>query len=148
MIILNTDALSHLQKNDPVGLLIAGKLNTSPDRDIQITAVTAYEMVSGAVALIDRRKKERRDLGPAFHLLRDLIEYLGTWRGLILPFDAASEQIHGRFPARLRQELKDDARIAAIAMAHGATVWTCNVADYAKMPGLTVVRAETGSRVP
>lgn len=148
MIVLDTDALGHLQKNDPVGVVIAGELDASPDRDIRITAITAYEMLSGAVALIDRRKEERRDLGPAFRLLQDLVEYLGSWRGLILSFDAASEQIHGGFPPRLRQELKDDARIAATALAHGATVWTCNVADHARVPGLAVVRAETGSRVP
>jgi predicted nucleic acid-binding protein len=148
VIILDTDALSHLHKNDPVGILILGRLDASPDRDIRITAITAYEMTGGATALIERRKKERRDLIPAFHLLQDLVEYLGTWRGLILPYEVTSEQIHASFPARLRQELKDDARIAAIALAHGATVWTCNVTDYTKVPGLIVVRAETGSRVP
>jgi hypothetical protein len=105
-------------------------------------------MLGGAVALIDRRKQGRKDLGPAFHLLQDLIEYLGAWRGLILPYEATSEQIHASLPARLRQELKDDARIAAIALAHGAVVWTCNVADYARVPGLIVVRAETGLTVP
>ena len=147
MIILDTDALGHLQKNDPVGLLVAGHLDAYPDRDVRITAVSAYEMMSGAVALIDRRKRGRGDLGPAFHLLKDLIEFLGSWRGLILPFDAASARIHGAFPARVRQELKDDARIAAIALAHGAIVWTCNVADYTRVPGLAVVRAETGAKV-
>jgi predicted nucleic acid-binding protein len=148
VIILDTDALGHLQKNDPVGTVITGRLEASPDRDVRITAVTAYEMLSGAVALIDRRKKQRGDLVPALLLLQDLIEYLGTWRGLILPYDAASEQIYTRLPARLRQELKDDARIAAIALTHGAIVWTCNVADHMRVPGLIVVRAETGFRVP
>jgi tRNA(fMet)-specific endonuclease VapC len=148
VIILDTDALGHLHKNDPVGILILGRLDASADRDIRITAISAYEMVGGAAALINRRNQERRDLIPAFHLLQDLVEYLATWRGLILPYETATEQIHGRFPARLRQELKDDARIAAIALAHNAVVWTCNVTDYAKVPGLTVVRAETGSKVP
>jgi tRNA(fMet)-specific endonuclease VapC len=147
VIILDTDALSHLQKGDPAGLSIASRLGASPDRDVRITAVSAYEMLGGAIALIDRRKKERRDLVTAFHLIQDLVEYLGSWRGLILPYDAEAEQIHQGFPARLRQELKDDARIAAIALARGAVVWTCNVADHARVPGLGVVRAETGSRI-
>ena len=90
-------------QDDPVGLLIADRLDASPDRMVRITAVSAYEMVGGAVALIDRRKRERRELDSAFHLLRDLIEYLGTWRGLILPYDAASERIRGGFPARPRR---------------------------------------------
>jgi predicted nucleic acid-binding protein len=105
-------------------------------------------MLSGASALIGRREKERRDLIPAFRLLQEIVEYLGAWKGLILPYDAASERLHASFSARLRQELKDDARIGAIALASGAAVWTCNVTDFAKLPGLTVVRAETGSSFP
>ena len=147
MIVLDTDALGHIQKKDHVGVLIEARLDASPDRDVRITAVTAYEMMSGAVALIDRRKKERRDLIPAFHLLQDLVEYLGRWQGLILPYDGAAEQLHRSLPARLRQELKDDARIAAVAMAHDAAVWTCNDADYVMVPSLVVVRAETGLKV-
>ena len=100
MIILDTDALGHVQKKDPVGLLIESGLDASPDPDIRITAVTAYEMMGGAVALIDRRKKERRDPIPAFHLLQDLVEYLGRWRGRILPYETAAEQIYQSFPAQ------------------------------------------------
>jgi predicted nucleic acid-binding protein len=62
VIILDTDALGHIQKKDPVGILIVDALDTSPDRDIRITAVTAYEMLEGASAQINRLKKERRDL--------------------------------------------------------------------------------------
>jgi hypothetical protein len=43
VIVLDTDALSHLQKNDPVGMMILDRLDASPDRDIRITAITAYE---------------------------------------------------------------------------------------------------------
>ena len=128
--------------------MIRAQLEVSADRVLRITAVTAYEMVGGASDLIDRRKKERRDVIPAFHLLQDLVEYLGLWRGLILPYEARAEVIYRGFAARLRQELKDDARIAAIALAQGAAVWTCNAGDYARVPGLTVVRAETAARVP
>lgn len=77
-----------------------------------------------------------------------MVEYLGLWRGLILPYEAQAEGIYRGFSARLRQKLKDDARIAAIALAQGAAVWTCNTADYTQVPGLTVVQAEIGTRVP
>jgi predicted nucleic acid-binding protein len=147
VILLDTDALGHLQKGDRVGVMIQAQLDASADRDLRITAVTAYEMVGGAVDLIDRRKKERRDVIPAFHLLQDLVEYLGLWRGRFLPYEARAEVIYRGFPARLRQELKDDARIAAIALEQGAAVWACNAGDYAQVPGLTVVRAETGAKV-
>jgi predicted nucleic acid-binding protein len=70
VIILDTDALGHIQKRDPVGVRIEAGLDDCPDRDVRITAVTAYEMLGGAVALIDRRKRELRDLIPAFYLVR------------------------------------------------------------------------------
>ena len=148
MIILDTDALSHMQKRDPVGVLIAARLDASSDRDVRITSVTAYEIMRGAVALINRHKKERRNLIPAFRLLQELVEYLGRWQELILPYEAAAEQIVPGFPARLRQELKDDAQIAAIALAYDAAVWTCNVDDYSRVPSLTVHRADTELSVP
>ena len=124
MIILDTDALGHLQKGDLVGVMIQAQLDASADRDLRITAVTAYEMAGGAVDLIDRRKKDRRDVMPAFHLLQDLVEYLGLWRGRILPYETRAESIYQGFPARLRQRLNDDARIAAIALVQ-ATMRRC-----------------------
>ena len=147
MIVLDTDALGHLQKSDRVGALIQTHLDDSPDRDFRITVISTYEMLGGALALIDQWKSHHGNLIPAFSLLQDLVDYLGRWRGLILPWDAAGQQIYQAFQPRLRQGLKDDARIAAIAIESDAAVWTCNVADYARVPGLTVVRAETGARV-
>jgi predicted nucleic acid-binding protein len=66
----------------------------------------------------------------------------------ILPYEAMADQIYKALPARLRQELKDDARIAAIALVQGAAIWTCNVTDYIKVPGITVFWTETGLRFP
>jgi hypothetical protein len=43
--------------------------------------------------------------------------------------------------------LKEDARIAAVALSHDAVVWTCNRADYVRVPGLTVFDARTGLKV-
>jgi hypothetical protein len=104
-------------------------------------------MMRVAVSLIDRRKRERRDPIPAFHLFHELVEYLGRWQGLILPYESAAEHILRSLPSRSRQELKDDARIAAIALAYNSAVWTCNVTDFLKVPGLAVFRAETGVKV-
>jgi hypothetical protein len=56
-----------------------------------------------------------------------LFEYLGRWRGRVHTYDAASERVYEGFTPRLTQELKDDARIAAIAISRGAAVWKCNM---------------------
>ncbi len=147
MNLLDTDVLSHVQKKDPVGDSIAAAIAACCDPDFRITTVNAYEMVNGAIGLIHELRKRHKDLIPGFQLFQDLLDYLGLWVGRILAYDDAAEQIYRGFPSRLRQELGNDARIAAIALTHGAAVWTCNVSDYMRVPGLAVYAAETGLRV-
>jgi predicted nucleic acid-binding protein len=146
--LLDTDALSHLQKNDSVGAAIAIRLGAFPDPDFRITTINTYEMVGGACDLIHELRKRHKSLIPGFRLLQELLDYLGAWQGRTLPYDGAADRVYQTFPAQLRQGLRNDARIAAIALAHGAAVWTCNVDDYKQVPGLTVYAAETGMRVP
>ncbi len=147
MNLLDTDALSHLQKSDSVGVAIARRLAASTDPDFRITTVTAYEMLGGAVDLIRALRKNRRALIPGFKLFEELLDYLIHWRGQILPYDDAADQVHRSPSPRTRQELGNDAPIAAIALHHGAAVWTCNVVDYKRVSGLTVYSAESGMRV-
>ena len=146
MNLLDTDALSHLQKNDPVGAAIAARLAASPDPVFRITTVNAYEVLGGACDLIQELRKKHKDLIPGFRLLQELFDYLGAWPGRILPYDDAADRVYRGLPPRLRQELGNDARIAAIALTHGAAVWTCNVDDYKRVTGLTVFAADTGVR--
>jgi hypothetical protein len=109
-----------------------------------ITAVRAIEKIPGAVELYEKLQKRRRDLIPGFNLVKEVVEYLGRWQGRVLPYDTHADQIYQGFTPRLRQELGNDARIAAIARAQGAGVWTLNVGDFKKVPGLVVVEADTG----
>jgi predicted nucleic acid-binding protein len=145
--LLDTDALSHLQKSDSVGLALASRLAASADPDFRITTVSAYEMLGGAIDLIRQLRKKHRDLVPGFRLLYELLDYLRGWQGRVIQYDAEGDRIYRGIPSALRQQLGNDARIAAIALAHGAAVWTCNVADYRQVPSLTVYAAVTGMPV-
>jgi predicted nucleic acid-binding protein len=145
--LLDTDVLSHLQKNDSVGASIAARLSASPDRNPRITTVSAYEMLGGAIDLIRDLRRKHKDLIPGFDLLQELFDYLGSWQGRILPYDHIADRLHQGLPPRIRQGLGNDARIAAVALVYGAAVWTCNVDDFKRVPGLIVYRAETGVRI-
>jgi predicted nucleic acid-binding protein len=134
-------------KKDSIGTAIEAQMRASLDAEFRITSISAFEMVDGALALYNKLRKQRKDLIPGFKLIQEVVEYLGDWRGKIHPYNATSEQTYRGLAPRLRQELGDDARIAAIALAHGAAVWTCNVDDFKRVPGLVVYRAETGLRV-
>jgi tRNA(fMet)-specific endonuclease VapC len=62
-----------------------------------------------------------------------------------LPFDAAAARAFGAVAAGLRRAGRKpaarayDAMIAAIAIANGLPVYTCNPQDFAAIDGLTVV---------
>lgn len=143
MNILDTDALSHHMKSNVIGLAIGSHIAASQP-DFRITAVSAFELVDGALQLHERLKRQRRELIPGFNLIQEVVEYLGGWRGRVLPYDADAEEIYRGSPPRLRQELGDDARIAAIALSRGAAVWTCNIGDFKRVPNLVVVQTDTG----
>ena len=147
MNILDTDALSHHMKSNAIGQAIGAHIAAS-ESDFKITAVSAFEMVDGALELYERLRKQRRELIPGFNLIQEVVEYLGGWRGRILPYDADDDQIYRAFSPRIRQEMQEDARIAAIALVQDAAVWTCNVRDFKRIPDLVVVQAETGVEVP
>jgi len=144
--VLDTDALSHHMKMNSIGRAIETQI-AACEPDFVITAVSAFEMVAGAVELCEKLRKRRRDLIPGFNLVKEFVEYLGRWQGRVLPYDTDAEQIYQGFTPRLRQELGYDARIAAIARAQGAGVWTLNIGDFKKVPVLVVVAADTGKVV-
>ena len=128
---MDTDVLSHLQKRDHDGAAIADHPRASADPDFRITTVNAYEMLRGAFDLLHELRKKQKDLTPGFQLVQELFDYLVAWRGLILPYDDAADRAYRGLAARIRQEPGNDARIAAIALANGAAVWTCNVRLHA-----------------
>lgn len=143
MNILDTDALSHHMKSNAIGQAIEAQIAAS-QTDFRVTAVSAFELVDGALQLHERLRKQRRELIPGFNLIQEVVEYLGGWRGQILPYDTEAEEIYRQFSPGLRQELGDDARIAAVALSRGAAVWTCNIGDFKRVPNLVVVQANTG----
>jgi predicted nucleic acid-binding protein len=141
--ILDTDALSHHMKMNSMGRAIEVQIAAS-EPDFVITAVSAFETIAGAAELYEKLQKRRRDLIAGFNLVKEVVKYLGRWRGRILPYDTYADQIYLGFTPRLRQELGNDARIAAIARAQGAGLWTLNVHDFKQVSGLVVVEADTG----
>lgn len=147
MIILDTDALSHHMKMNPIGSAIETRMKNSLDQNFRITSISVFEMTDGALALYKDLRKKRKDLIPGFNLIQEVVEYLALWRSRIRPYDHASDQIFKSFAPRLRQELGDDARIASVALVEGAEVWTCNSGDFKRVPGLIVYNAETGLRL-
>jgi tRNA(fMet)-specific endonuclease VapC len=101
--------------------------------------ISPYEQLREKLAKIHATSTRPEEQVREFDLLAGLLDYYATWRGRILPFDAAAAAILGRFPPKLiRQIGARDSRIAAIALANDATLLSANLRDFQQVPGLRV----------
>lgn len=132
MLVLDTDHLSELEVRSPAGLRLLRRLEQSRE-DAVITAVTCEEQLRGWLAEIHRQKRPRDQITAYARLIRT-IETLARWT--ILPLDDESS---AAFDSLTKQRVRigtNDLKIAAITLAHDATLLTRNTRDFAKVPGL------------
>lgn len=137
MLVLDTQHVSQLQR---LGSLdqrkLSAKLNMS-GRVAAITIVTPLEQFRGVLGRIHHATGA--DRLTAFAVLESLLAYYGRWDGPLLGYDDRASNCFARFsPPLIRRIGSMDAMIAAIALAHNATVLTANLADFRQVPGLVV----------
>lgn len=100
-----------------------------------ITAVTLAELSVGPLVARNEVERARRQA----HLQQAEQAFNP------LPFDADAARVYGSVAASLRQDghkakaRGKDAMIAAIALAHGLPIYTCNPDDFSGIEGLEVV---------
>jgi tRNA(fMet)-specific endonuclease VapC len=122
---------------DTSTLILLGRIDdttTLPEEPV-ITAITLAELSVGPlVARTDDERAARQA-----HLQQAEVDFDP------IPFDAAAARSFGRVAASLRSSGRKpaarayDAMFAAIALAHGLPVHTCNPDDFSGINGLTVV---------
>jgi tRNA(fMet)-specific endonuclease VapC len=136
MILLDTDHLTVLKyPNTNRYALLTERMASSADSDFATTIVNAEEQLRGWLAEIHRSRAIDKQVESYDHLLR-LIVFFRRCR--IVPFDhrAASQ-----YQALVKRKLRIgtcDLRIAAIAMATDALLFSANLSDFRKVPGLRV----------
>lgn len=125
MIILDTDAVSSLMRPRPAPALL-GRIGEVPVAEQATTAVTIGELAYGA------HKAGRPDLYARATKLLGGVSVFG--------FDTAAAEHYGRIRADLEaagQRMADpDLRIAAIVLAHRATLVTGNLTHFSRVPDL------------
>ncbi len=100
-----------------------------------ITTVTLAELSVGPLIARDERQRAARQA----HLQQAESDFTP------LPFDADAARAFGRVAASLRSAGRKpaartyDAMIAAIAVANGLPIHTCNPADFREIDGLDVI---------
>ena len=134
--VLDTDHMSALEwGSGGVGQRLMARLNTLPVGDAATTIITFEEQTRGWLSVLARS----RSLDEQVEAYRRLKRLLGNYLKMeVLGFDAPAaaefERLRG---LRLRIGTMD-LKIAAIALAHSATVLTRNVKDFVHVPGLRV----------
>lgn len=133
MHVLDTDALTVIQRGG------GGKFEKlaaylDEQDDVRVTIISFHEQVNGALNLVSKGR-----LSDGYRLLLDLLH--DYCERPILPFDYQAEAVLGAIKRIKPRRAAMDLRIAAIALAHDATLVTGNVQDFEAIPDLRVHRA-------
>ena len=132
--VLDTNHFSELVRDSP--RVVTLQRNVAERKaDVFVTVITAQESFEGWFALINRERAVFDQTKAYAQFLRSIETVV---KFTILPFDPDS--------ARIFQRLRDegirigtmDLKIAAICLAHDATLLTRNRVDFDKVPGLRV----------
>lgn len=133
--VLDTNHFAELVHDTAFGARLKARFSSSKAQ-VFTTVITAQEVNEGWCAFIRKQKagtpKQIHGYAQFQHSLELLMELS------ILPFDDQAADIFRRLRKDLPQSGTQDLKIAAICLAHDATVLTRNVGDFNKVSGLHV----------
>lgn len=137
MIILDTDHFTILKYGDSEAARnLSLNMAVSVDQDFATTAISLEEQMRGLLALLNRSGTEVDRQLPAYRRLVELVQFFSNWR--IMHFDDAAAAEFKRLRKLGLRIGTMDLKIAAIALALGATVVTANLKDFELVPELKI----------
>jgi tRNA(fMet)-specific endonuclease VapC len=133
MFLLDTDHLSIADQDTVEGFNLGRRLAAVPPDEVAVTIVTYEEQMRGWLAYLARARTASQQV-EAYRRLRTHVE-----RYRKIPLVDYDERAAAEFE-RLRQARVRigtmDLKIAAIALANGATLLTRNLTDFRRVPNL------------
>ncbi len=131
----DSDVLTDFLQGD-VG--VVSRMAAVPQSQRFLPVVVTGEAVRGRLNVIRQAEagKGRIDLPRAFELFERTLKACAAFN--VLSYTAAAEAEFARLKGLKIRIGTNDLRIAAIAIAHGATLVTRNARDFALVPGLTL----------
>ena len=132
--VLDTNHFSELVRDSP--RVVTLQRNVAERKaDVFVTVITAQESFEGWFALINRERAVFDQTKAYAQFLRSIETVV---KFTILPFDPDSARIFQRLRNEGIRIGTMDLKIAAICLAHDATLLTPNRVDFDKVPGLRV----------
>ena len=133
-VVLDTNHFSELVRDSP--RVVTLQRNVAERKaDVFVTVITAQESFEGWFALINRERAVFDQTKAYAQFLRSIETVV---KFTILPFDPDSARIFQRLRNEGIRIGTMDLKIAAICLAHDATLLTRNRVDFDKVPGLRV----------
>lgn len=132
MLVLDTNHLREIEVLSLPGMRLITKLRAAK-QDQTITVVTVEENLRGWLAEIRRHSQPRLQI-TAYERLIKSVESNARWT--LLPWDEDSARVYDDLLEKRVRIGTQDLKIAAITLAHDATLLTRNKADFAQVPGL------------
>jgi tRNA(fMet)-specific endonuclease VapC len=115
---------------------VAEHVGTYRVDEVATTIITVEEQLSAWYTLL-RRAKSAMALVPVYRRMSETVLFLS--RLPLLTFTESAADVYERLRKQKPRTGRMDLRIAAIALAHRATMVTRNVTDFEGIEGLTVV---------
>jgi tRNA(fMet)-specific endonuclease VapC len=135
-VVLDTDHMSALEWGlGEVGQRLIARLNSVPIGEAATTIITFEEQTRGWLSVLARSRSLDEQVDAYSRLKRLLMNYLKIE---VLDFDAPAAAEFQRLKGLRLRIGTMDLKIAAIAIAHHATILTRNVKDFGPVPGLRV----------
>jgi tRNA(fMet)-specific endonuclease VapC len=135
MIAFDADILSELLRGSPEYTRCAEAI---PAEEHSLPVVVVEEMVRGRLNEIRRAEsgKSRISIERAYDLFQETLHSLRQFR--ILPYSSDAERLYQDWRQQRIRVGTHDLRIAAICVAHSATLISRNRRDFELVPGLSV----------
>ncbi len=135
MLILDTDAISLIQRGDGFRFETLIKILEDADDDVFVTVISFDEQIHGAFKEI--ANNDSKVLVRGYHRLYELLQDYGDRP--MLQYDDKAGVVFQKLKVMKGRPATKDLRIASIALSHGATVVTGNLRDFQKVPVLKVI---------
>ena len=133
MVILDTDCMSLLERDNAASSVLRRRLATATD--VATTIVNFEEQMRGWLAYVAKSREMEQQIAAYAQLYR----FLENYRTItVLPFeDVAAAELRNLQARKIRIGTMD-LKIAAIAIAHEALLISRNLADFEQVPQLRV----------
>ena len=130
--VLDTDIMTLYQHGQPT---VVRQVLAHVATELALAVISLEEELTGWYTKL-RKVRKRDDLARVYQRLSEAVPFFARFR--ILSFTEPAIFRYESLRRTHRNIGKNDLRIAAIALEHGAVVVTRNVRDFQRVPGLTV----------